>query len=81
MFARTGTDCSEESFGELMEMSQSGETIILQNMVHVSLKLSADLQDTPGHDKYWKGLDMEHIIRVIPDCMWSFDFSLVAYLC
>ena len=46
------------------------ETSILQELVHVALKIRSDLLDTAGHDSLWEGIDMDHIEKIIPESLF-----------
>ena len=46
------------------------ESSILQELVHVALKIRSDLSDTAGHDSLWEGIDMDHVERIIPESLF-----------
>ena len=43
---------------------------ILQELVHVALKIRSDLSDKPGHDSLWEGIDIEHVVKIIPESLF-----------
>ena len=45
-------------------------TTILQELVHVALKVRSDLSDMPGHDTLWEGIDTEHVVKIIPESLF-----------
>ena len=46
------------------------ETSLLQELVHVALKIRSDLLDTAGHDSLWEGIDMDHVEKIIPESLF-----------
>ena len=44
----------------------------LQEIFHTALQFPADLKDSPGLDTSWRGIDMEHVLDVIPSSLHLF---------
>ena len=55
-----------------MNLVHRTETNLLQDMVHVVIKIRADLRDTPGHSGNWKEFDQEQVEKVIPNSLFIF---------
>ena len=45
------------------------ETSLLQELVHVALKIRSDMFDTDGHDSLWEGIDIDHVVKIIPESL------------
>ena len=46
------------------------DSTILQELVHVGLKIRNDLSDKSDHDSVCEGLDLEHIVKIIPESLF-----------
>ena len=44
----------------------------LQEIFHTALQLGAELKDSPGHDTSWRGIDMDHVLDVLPNSFYLF---------
>ena len=44
----------------------------LQEIFHTALQLRANRKDSPGHDTSWRGIDMGHVLDVIPNSLYLF---------
>lgn len=63
------SESTEDEDGRMIEVPQGN---ILQEMVHVALRVRQDLLDTPGHSSAWQGIDQEHVDKVIPNSLYLF---------
>ena len=44
----------------------------LLELVHTAMTIRNDLENTPGHSAAWCGLDKEHVVKVIPQSLYTF---------
>ena len=73
VFASSDTDSSESSSEDDTGLfSKTHDVSLLQEMVHVAIRLRADLKQTPGHADLWQGIDQEHVEKIIPDSLFLF---------
>jgi hypothetical protein len=42
------------------------------DIMHAAMQIAMDLEDTPGHESGWTGIDIEHSTKIIPDSLFLF---------
>lgn len=72
LFASSGSESSEESSGEEGNQTNRSDGNLLQEMVHVAIRLRSDLEETPGHELNWRNIDQTHVEKIIPDSLYLF---------
>ena len=73
VFASSDTVSSDSSSEDDTGLfSKTHDVSLLQEMLHVAIRLRADLKQTSGHADLWQGIDQEHIEKIIPDSLFLF---------
>lgn len=70
LFLSSESESSENSSEEDTVLIKAQTTSLFQEMVHMAIKIRADLKDTAGHSDLWSGLDQEHVEEIIPDSLF-----------
>ena len=72
LFVSSGSESSEELSSDESPQVNLSDTKLFQEMVHVALRLRADLDALPGHKSSWQNIDQKHVEKVIPDSLYLF---------
>ena len=77
--ARFVSDWNTDNSSESEEIPQQDVTQPIDNqdsvmleMIHTALKIRMDCEECPGHNAAHRGIDQEHIEKVIPDSLYMF---------
>ena len=77
--ARSVSDWNTDNSSESEEIPQQDVTQPIDNqdsvmleMIHTALKIRMDCEECPGHNAAHRGIDQEHIEKVIPDSLYMF---------
>jgi len=65
------SSAAEDSSGEDQD-TFSNDGNAFQEMVHVALRIRADLDQTPGHDCSWRNIDQKHVQTIVPNSLYLF---------
>ena len=66
------TESPEGGVDDMEDMTLPLQDDNLHELIHTALKLQMDLQDTPGHSAGWRGIDQEHVEKIIPESLYLF---------
>ena len=72
LFVTSGSESSEEFSSDESQQVYLSDTNIMQEMLHVALRLRGDLHALPGHEFSWQNIDQSHVEKVIPDSLYLF---------
>ena len=59
-----------DSSSQASVVLEPSETSLLQELVHVALKIRSDLFVTDGHESLWKWIDIDHVVKIIPESLF-----------